>query len=126
MWLFFFFKQKTAYEMRIRDWRSDVCSSDLLLRGGAVASRDRRAPGGPLPQRHPRPRPRGPRAEPGGEGLVRGAAGPRDARGSEERRGGQECVSSIRSRGAPDHKKNKNHGQNDMAKSAKYHGHNDP
>src|SRR3546814_1159531 len=29
--LFFFFKQKTAYEMRISDWSSDVCSSDLLL-----------------------------------------------------------------------------------------------
>src|SRR3546814_2673771 len=28
---FFFFKQKTAYEMRISDWSSDVCSSDLLL-----------------------------------------------------------------------------------------------
>src|SRR3546814_15796248 len=27
----FFFKQKTAYEMRISDWSSDVCSSDLLL-----------------------------------------------------------------------------------------------
>src|SRR3546814_6315328 len=26
----FFFKQKTAYEMRISDWSSDVCSSDLL------------------------------------------------------------------------------------------------
>src|SRR3546814_1374004 len=30
MFLFFFFKQKTAYEMRISDWSSDVCSSDLL------------------------------------------------------------------------------------------------
>src|SRR3546814_1646937 len=30
--LFFFFKQKTAYEMRISDWSSDVCSSDLLTR----------------------------------------------------------------------------------------------
>src|SRR3546814_1843375 len=30
--LFFFFKQKTAYEMRISDWSSDVCSSDLALR----------------------------------------------------------------------------------------------
>src|SRR3546814_3672551 len=30
MVLFFFFKQKTAYEMRISDWSSDVCSSDLL------------------------------------------------------------------------------------------------
>src|SRR3546814_9739124 len=41
--VFFFFKQKTAYEMRISDWSSDVCSSDLrdlhfprhLARGGA-------------------------------------------------------------------------------------------
>src|SRR3546814_11051048 len=30
----FFFKQKTAYEMRISDWSSDVCSSDLRLSGG--------------------------------------------------------------------------------------------
>src|SRR3546814_5482489 len=29
MLFFFFFKQKTAYEMRISDWSSDVCSSDL-------------------------------------------------------------------------------------------------
>src|SRR3546814_3430752 len=28
---FFFFKQKTAYEMRISDWSSDVCSSDLVI-----------------------------------------------------------------------------------------------
>src|SRR3546814_8222122 len=34
----FFFKQKTAYEMRISDWSSDVCSSDLLV---YVASRTR-------------------------------------------------------------------------------------
>src|SRR3546814_2099154 len=31
LFLFFFFKQKTAYEMRISDWSSDVCSSDLTL-----------------------------------------------------------------------------------------------
>src|SRR3546814_15591587 len=31
MYFFFFFKQKTAYEMRISDWSSDVCSSDLLV-----------------------------------------------------------------------------------------------
>src|SRR3546814_1218237 len=30
MFFFFFFKQKTAYEMRISDWSSDVCSSDLF------------------------------------------------------------------------------------------------
>src|SRR3546814_16917448 len=33
---FFFFKQKTAYEMRISDWSSDVCSSDLGRCGGLV------------------------------------------------------------------------------------------
>src|SRR3546814_3378825 len=31
LFLFFFFKQKTAYEMRISDWSSDVCSSDLVF-----------------------------------------------------------------------------------------------
>src|SRR3546814_6807520 len=34
---FFFFKQKTAYEMRISDWSSDVCSSDLLHADADVA-----------------------------------------------------------------------------------------
>src|SRR3546814_13042456 len=33
VFFFFFFKQKTAYEMRISDWSSDVCSSDLLALG---------------------------------------------------------------------------------------------
>src|SRR3546814_13751327 len=33
--LFFFFKQKTAYEMRISDWSSDVCSSDLGRRSAS-------------------------------------------------------------------------------------------
>src|SRR5213075_1315083 len=32
IWLFFFFKQKTAYEITRRDWSSDVCSSDLVRR----------------------------------------------------------------------------------------------
>src|SRR3546814_6046914 len=35
--VFFFFKQKTAYEMRISDWSSDVCSSDLGYHGSTVA-----------------------------------------------------------------------------------------
>src|SRR3546814_1915098 len=35
---FFFFKQKTAYEMRISDWSSDVCSSDLLGKPVAVSA----------------------------------------------------------------------------------------
>src|SRR3546814_8366193 len=34
--VFFFFKQKTAYEMRISDWSSDVCSSDLGWKEVAV------------------------------------------------------------------------------------------
>src|SRR3546814_2419788 len=38
VYLFFFFKQNTAYEMRISDWSSDVCSSDLTPTGGALAA----------------------------------------------------------------------------------------
>src|SRR3546814_5613298 len=37
MCVFFFFKQKTAYEMRISDWSSDVCSSDLIAFLAAIA-----------------------------------------------------------------------------------------
>src|SRR3546814_1498863 len=45
LFVFFFFKQKTAYEVRISDWSSDVCSSDLFDRlrqfvGGLVARVD--------------------------------------------------------------------------------------
>src|SRR3546814_7934384 len=36
---FFFFKQKTAYEMRISDWSSDVCSSDLVAVSGKGGAR---------------------------------------------------------------------------------------
>src|SRR3546814_8546394 len=39
--VFFFFKQKTAYEMRISDWSSDVCSSDLIARNGEIAATHR-------------------------------------------------------------------------------------
>src|SRR3546814_4382319 len=42
---FFFFKQKTAYEMRISDWSSDVCSSDLV--------RPRSTQAGEEPQKSP-------------------------------------------------------------------------
>src|SRR3546814_1957308 len=45
--LFFFFKQKTAYEMRISDWSSDVCSSDLgTVRSGRLLLRRRGRRGG--------------------------------------------------------------------------------
>src|SRR3546814_10766762 len=48
--IIFFFKQKTAYEMRISDWSSDVCSSDLAPVGRrqlhhAEAARERHRPG---------------------------------------------------------------------------------
>src|SRR3546814_5249227 len=83
--LFFFFKQKTAYEMRISDWSSDVCSSDLYRprgggRGGRRTGRGRfriRA----AETRHRRP----PQCR------------------SEERRVGKECVSTCRSRWSPYH-----------------------
>src|SRR3546814_2802648 len=44
--IFFFFKQKTAYEMRISDWSSDVCSSDLSRQQPAVAAK-------PITRNHP-------------------------------------------------------------------------
>src|SRR3546814_2553187 len=37
---FFFFKQKTAYDMRISDWSSDVCSSDLITIGETYTATD--------------------------------------------------------------------------------------
>src|SRR3546814_8322266 len=39
---FVFFKQKTAYEMRISDGSSDVCSSDLVLKGTRLSGKDSR------------------------------------------------------------------------------------
>src|SRR3546814_5077140 len=100
----FFVKQKTAYEMRISDWSSDVCSSDLMLRGTIapitfdqlahilgeeataawVADRQQRAGDVPLPTRW------------------RFDISHSDGR-SEERRVGKECVSTCRSRWSPYH-----------------------
>src|SRR3546814_14613414 len=120
--LFFFFKQKTAYEMRISDWSSDVCSSDLQM------AEDTQVAG--IPIAHPdgagiglavadqrvividavepiARRGRVERAIPIGD---RGAAHPRRRRvgmglRSEERRVGKECVSTCRSRWSPYHYK---------------------
>src|SRR3546814_15779584 len=52
--IFFFFKQKTAYEMRISDWSSDVCSSDLVYNGDAEVSVETGA--GRVLERRPSPR----------------------------------------------------------------------
>src|SRR3546814_10824628 len=100
---FFFFKQKTAYEMSISDWSSDVCSSDLWTRGtalrpflDALSPADREAFLADYSRR-----------------VV--AAYPVEADGatlfpfrrlfivarSEERRVGTECVSTCRSRWSP-------------------------
>src|SRR3546814_9816319 len=97
----FFFKQKTAYEMRISDWSSDVCSSDLpwlLLPIGAVYALlyyglfrffirrfDLTTPG----------RERGEVAE--------AASASTGGTRSEERRVGKECVRTCRSRWSPYH-----------------------
>src|SRR3546814_7527262 len=50
----FFFKQKTAYEMRISDWSSDVCSSDLSLQRPAFAQRRAMVPAPPASRSIPR------------------------------------------------------------------------
>src|SRR3546814_7417328 len=96
--IFFFFKQKTAYEMRISDWSSDVCSSDLMLRYS------RRMPFGTffavsaalvavlavvLAGK--------------GVAALQGAGWLPMAMRSEERRVGKECVSTCRSRWSPYH-----------------------
>src|SRR3546814_11972874 len=43
VFIVFFFKQKTAYEMRISDWSSDVCSSDLFIRAGTPEQVERQS-----------------------------------------------------------------------------------
>src|SRR3546814_19372667 len=97
-----FFKQKTAYEMRISDWSSDVCSSDLPRRAALIAAMsiffmpsiasNARFRAAQLPRKtHPYRR------------------GQRPVARSEERRVGKECVSTCRSRWSPYHLKKKKH-----------------
>src|SRR3546814_19254906 len=101
MFVFFFFKPKTAYEMRISDWSSDVCSSDLkalehvgehrksaAVPAGHLAVADGVAEG--LHRRH--------------RAAVRQVDAPGTRRGQrrqraspDERPGGKECVSKSRS-----------------------------
>src|SRR3546814_6879334 len=104
LWIFFF-KQKTAYEMRISDWSSDVCSSDLTISlatcgpdpslrrwhsyqaaffwhwaGAGTGSAERMA-----------------------STMATVSAGRSRLRRSEERRVGKECVSTCRTRWSPYH-----------------------
>src|SRR3546814_10841082 len=103
VYVFFFFKQKTAYEMRISDWSSDVCSSDLETATtlGAAWHLNRwiaiegnlihEAIGAPSLTGTPRLRI--------WSRLFRVQVSIR----SEERRVGKECVSTCRSRWSPYH-----------------------
>src|SRR3546814_3875335 len=98
VFFFFFFKQKTAYEMRISDWSSDVCSSDLASNF--------------FPAQH------GKKAARCRDGCIFGIAARGESVGmravdyidlrhgqsrSEERRVGKACVSMCRSRWSPYH-----------------------
>src|SRR3546814_6697862 len=96
--MFFVFKQNTAYELRISDWSSDVCSSDLL-----VDDPDAAHTAGALPHGSRTPAARKPTRAPSGQahpGLIACPACPLGARGvrSAERRVGKEGVSTCRSR----------------------------
>src|SRR3546814_5279503 len=104
---FCFFKQKTAYEMRISDWSSDVCSSDLksirrlsdfISCGWALVSSTSfpwTENSGSRAERVP--------AEGGATWTMSAFAYFRGKARSEERRVGKECVSTCRSRWSPYH-----------------------
>src|SRR3546814_3644382 len=105
--VFFFFKQKTAYEMRISDWSSDVCSSDLPEPSTEGRPMSHESDRYPYEQRHENnlafwaiiranwP----PDRLPTFNDFVRRFGFGR----SEERRVGKECVSTCRSRWSPYH-----------------------
>src|SRR3546814_1762890 len=96
----FFFKQKTAYEMRISDWSSDVCSSDLASDDATVVLLDDHHGG---PRRHAVDEVRPARRRVGeGRFSLEARIGLGAVR-SEERRVGKECVSTCRSRWSPYH-----------------------
>src|SRR3546814_8481972 len=102
MLCFFFFKQKTAYEMRISDWSSDVCSSDLLASAVPACAQPVHStfvePPDAKSGAHARAVP--PNCWRLGRRAFRATA---NVRRSEERRGGKECVSTCRSRRLPYH-----------------------
>src|SRR3546814_8516018 len=97
VFVFFFFKQKTAYEMRISDWSSDVCSSDLVHSASVSATASTSAKRSrsivtPLSAK-----------QTVGRSGNSGADTRLTPMRSEERRVGKECVSTCRSRWAPYH-----------------------
>src|SRR3546814_11620607 len=122
----FFFKQKTAYEMRISDWSSDVCSSDLSRdpTDGRVMSAECRLPAvvlrvaaaaRPLSASTPDPRPAAcspPAPDTRAPGMLEAIDDDHHHHHhhptSEARRVGKECFRTCRSRWSPDPKKKKN------------------
>src|SRR3546814_11503247 len=99
VFVFFFFKQKTAYEMRISDWSSDVCSSDLAITNVTIfdGTGTDPYPGEVLIDGN-----RITSVSAPGKTLEKG-----NAQRSEERRVGKECVSTCRYRWSPYHYKKK-------------------
>src|SRR3546814_15651521 len=107
--LCFFFKQKTAYEMRISDWSSDVCSSDLELksiRENTLRLAKAIADGLDVPIGKLKELGKQGKLTPGVIADALEKEADRIDR-SEERRGGKECVSTCRSRWSPYHYKKK-------------------
>src|SRR3546814_8631244 len=96
----FFFKHKTAYEMRISDWSSDVCSSDLIVEMREVGRQRAEFCGADDRRLHILPVDAIGR-DVGGQMAVEPAELGADR--SEERRVGNECVSTCRSRWSPYH-----------------------
>src|SRR3546814_2381934 len=109
-WCFFFFKQKTAYELRISDWSSDVCSSDLsqdaaepkpltCARCKATFKGQRKCPAcgyEAIPATAAIPTHEADLQE-----ITRAAKKDNRAARSDEGRVGNECGSTCRSRGSP-------------------------
>src|SRR3546814_2721214 len=114
-YIFFFFKQKTAYEMRISDWSSDVCSSDLAgvkIDADAAKLLAERTEGNLLAAAQDVEKLKllfaGERidVESLGQAVADSARFEAFDR-SDERRVGKECVSTCRSRWSPYHYKKK-------------------
>src|SRR3546814_8348693 len=107
----FFFKQKTAYEMRISDWSSDVCSSDLDAQTGVtIMQMDQGLDTGDMLLTHVTPITDELNASAlhdelaviGARAILEAIDALRQGR-SEESRVGKECVSTCRSRWSPYH-----------------------
>src|SRR3546814_10484188 len=100
----FFFKQKTAYDMRISDWSSDVCSSDLFARDDAEGVKETFIePGTALFGAYPYPIKSNQNAPSKADLTGAWLASVSDGDRSEECRVGKECVSTCRFWWSPSH-----------------------